>query len=357
MPALIKVLVTDDSAFMRKVITDILNRDPAIQVVDTARNGQEALEKIKRHEPDVVTLDVEMPVMDGISALQQIMRDNPRPVIMLSSLTQEGAELTLKALHEGAVDFVAKPSGNISLDIEKVAADIIQKVKIAAQTKPGRISTSAAYQMPPVTAFPAKKPSAVDGRLEKVVMIGTSTGGPKALHDVIPRLPADLNAAVLLVQHMPPGFTRSLAERLDQMSPLRVKEAEHGEEVLPGTVYIAPGDFHLLFQSRVEAGRKRLYVELSKSSPVNGHRPAVDPMLFSLGDNFWSQQMVAVIMTGMGSDGAQGLAYIKDRGGRTIAEDQSSCVVFGMPKAAIATGKVDRIVPLSGIAQEITRLL
>ncbi|MGE5455323.1 MAG: CheB methylesterase domain-containing protein, partial [Methylocystaceae bacterium] len=158
-------------------------------------------------------------------------------------------------------------------------------------------------------------------------------------------------------QHMPPGFTRSLAERLDQMSALKVKEAENGEEIVPGTVYIAPGDQHLLFQSRQEAGRKRLYVELSKNNPVNGHRPAVDPMFFSMADKFWSNQMVAVIMTGMGSDGAQGLAYIKERGGQTIAEDQSSCVVFGMPKAAIATGKVDKVVPLSGIAQEITRLL
>jgi len=338
---------------MRKVITDILNRDPGIQVVDTARNGQDAIEKIKRYDPDVVTLDVEMPVMDGITALQHIMKEHPRPVIMLSSLTQEGAELTLKALQQGAVDFVAKPSGNISLDIEKVAADIIQKVKIAAQSKPHLVTTIPAWSPPPV----AKKATAGERTLEKIVMIGTSTGGPKALHDVIPRLPGDLNAAVVLVQHMPPGFTRSLAERLDQMSPLRVKEAEQGEEVVPGTVYIAPGDYHLLFQSRSQAGRKRLYVELSKNSQVNGHRPAVDPMLFSVGDTFWSNRMIAVIMTGMGSDGAQGLAFIKDRGGQTIAEDQSSCVVFGMPKAAIATGKVDRVVPLSGIAQEIMRLL
>lgn len=354
MSALIKVLVTDDSAFMRKVITDILNRDPGIQVVDTARNGQEALDKIKKYAPDVVTLDVEMPVMDGITALQRIMRENPLPVLMLSTLTQEGAELTLKALHEGAVDFVAKPSGNISLDIEKVATDIILKVKIAAQSKPRRFMATPSITPPAITT---KKRVPGDQTLERIVMIGTSTGGPKALHDVIPRLPGDLNAAVVLVQHMPPGFTKSLAERLDQMSSLRVKEAEHGEEVVPGTVYIAPGDNHLLFQSRQEAGRKRLYVELSKNNQVNGHRPAVDPMLLSIGDVFWSNQMVAVIMTGMGSDGAQGLAFIKDRGGKTIAEDQSSCVVFGMPKAAIATGKVDRIVPLSGIAQEIMRLL
>ncbi|MGE5381134.1 MAG: protein-glutamate methylesterase/protein-glutamine glutaminase [Methylocystaceae bacterium] len=353
MSNLIKVLVTDDSAFMRKVITDILNREPGIKVVDTARNGQEALEKIKQYEPDVVTLDVEMPIMDGITALQHIMKEHPRPVLMLSSLTQEGAELTFKALQLGAVDFIAKPSGNISLDIEKVALDIVQKVKIAAQVKTGKLGFTPSWQPTPIV----KKVISGDRVLEKIVMIGTSTGGPKALHEVIPKLPGDLNAAVVLVQHMPPGFTRSLAERLDQLSALRVKEAEHGEEVVPGTVYIAPGDYHLLFRSHQEAGRKRLYVELSKNSQVNGHRPAVDPMLFSMGDTFWSNQMVAVIMTGMGSDGAQGLAFIKDKGGRTVAEDQSSCVVFGMPKAAIATGKVDRVIPLMEIAQEITRLL
>ncbi|MGE5454721.1 MAG: response regulator, partial [Methylocystaceae bacterium] len=208
MPALIKVLVTDDSAFMRKVITDILNRDPGIEVVDTARNGQEALEKIKRYDPDVVTLDVEMPVMDGITALQHIMKEHPRPVLMLSSLTQEGADLTLKALQQGAVDFVAKPSGNISLDIEKVANDIIQKVRIAAQSKPRRMTALSDWSSPPPLIV-KKATTPGSQALEKVVMIGTSTGGPKALHDVIPRLPGDLKAAVVLVQHMPPGFTRS----------------------------------------------------------------------------------------------------------------------------------------------------
>lgn len=358
MPQVIRVLVVDDSALMRKVISDILSKEPDIEVIGSARNGKEALEKISLLNPDVITLDVEMPIMDGITALKSIMKENPRPVIMLSSLTQEGAQLTLRALQEGAIDFVPKPSGTISLDINKVAAEIVQKVRVASQAVLKRPISGREFRPSPVYKTDAlSKMSRPMGGLDGLVLIGTSTGGPKALHEVIPRLPGDLRAAVLLVQHMPPGFTKSLAERLDQVSPLKVKEAEDGEEVLSGTVYIAPGDYHMLFACRKEEGKNRMFVELSKSEAVNGHRPAVDPMFMSAVECFASHHMVGVIMTGMGSDGARGLALVKERGGRTIAEDQSTCVVFGMPKSAIATGKVDKVVPLPRIADEIVSML
>lgn len=354
--ATIKVLVVDDSAFMRKVITDIVNTDPDLEVVGTARDGKDALEKVQGLNPDVVTMDVEMPGVDGLAALDKIMKVSPVPVVMLSSLTKHGAEQTVKALQLGAVDFIAKPSGQISLDIDTVKDDILRKIKIAAGTKKKLTNfTVREVYTPPVRPVPQLKTIDSASTLDKLVLIGTSTGGPKALHEVIPRFPSRLKAGILIVQHMPPGFTRSLAERLDSLSAIKVKEAEQGEKILPGCAYIAPGDYHLNVK-RSPSGSKELFINLTQDPPRGGHRPSVDNMLESVASQYWSD-MVCVIMTGMGSDGSHGLQLIKNRGGKIIAEHQSTCIVYGMPKSAAETGAVDRIVPLQDITNEVMRLL
>ncbi len=347
--------MVDDSAFMRKVITDLLETDPVLKVVGTARNGEDALKKIHELRPDVVTLDVEMPVMDGLVTLEKIMQQKPLPVIMLSSLTQSGTEITIKALQRGAVDFIPKPSGTISLDLAKVKEELINKVKIAATVKvyqtfirePGRIPQKAFYSTAPTVPAPTAP--------KKLVLIGTSTGGPKALNEILPRLPKDIPAAVIIVQHMPPGFTRSLAERLDQISEIRVKEAEDQEKVMSGTAYIAPGDYHLLVE-RVSPQQKDPLLRLSKDPPVNGHRPSVDVMMQSAARaNGW--ELIGVILTGMGHDGREGIRAIKEKNAKVIAEDETTAVVFGMPRAVIEARLADYILPLPSVASEIIHLL
>lgn len=339
----IRVLVVDDSMFMRRMISDLLNQDAAIEVVGAARNGQEGLEMARQLKPDVITLDVEMPVMDGVTMLQKLMQEQPTPVLMLSSLTTEGAEVTLKCLDLGAVDFVTKPSGSISLDIYKISSQIIEKVKAVAKA---RIATTQAV----VSATPAPpKPSPLIGRPTQdapLVVIGASTGGPRALNVVMNNLPAGLHAKILLIQHMPEGFTRSLAERLDRSSAFTVREAQGGETLQPGVAYLAQGGKHL----KVERGGK---LTLTQDPPVHGVRPAVDVALLSLAQNYQGAVVVA-ILTGMGSDGAAGLRALHAKGAYTIAEDESSCVVFGMPRAAIQTGCIKRVAPLHQIAEAIT---
>lgn len=354
---LIKVLIVDDSAFMRKVLTDIINSDPKLQVVGTARNGQDALEKITELNPDVVTMDIEMPEMDGITTLETLMRSKPIPIIMLSSLTKAGAEQTIRALQMGAVDFIAKPSGQISLDIENIKDEIIRKIVVAAGTrkKMQNLSTMPDF-ISPISSVSAEKKLDYDKQLNKLIIIGTSTGGPKALNQVLPRFPASLNAAILVVQHMPAGFTKSLAERLNTLSKIKVKEAEDGEQILPGCAYIAPGDYHLRVSSQRYANMQKLVVKLSQEPPRGGHRPSVDDMFASVAEQFWGS-IVGVIMTGMGHDGTTGLQYIKNKGGQTIAEHQSSCVVYGMPKSAIESGFVDKIAPLTEITNEVLKVL
>ncbi len=325
-----------------------------MEVIGTARDGNDALMKINELDPDVVTMDVEMPHMDGLSALEKIMREHPLPVIMLSSLTKNGADQTLRALQLGAVDFIPKPSGSISLDIDKVRDEIVGKIRIAAGARKKlqnlNIVSEPGLTRPKIT----NKISGTVQELNQLILIGTSTGGPKALYQLIPRLPADIKAGILVVQHMPPGFTRSLAERLDVLSQVHVKEAEQGEKVLPGTVYIAPGDYHLKVRSKNGMGGLSLWVELDQSPPRGGLRPAVDVMLESVAREFWSN-MVCVIMTGMGHDGAAGLPLLKQRGAKIIAEDQSTCIVYGMPKAAVETGLVDKVVPLTIMHHEILK--
>jgi len=366
----IRVLVVDDSAFMRKVISDILSGDPAIEVIDRARNGLECLEKVKQLHPDVVTLDIEMPVMNGLEALEQLMKHTPVPVVMLSSLTKEGADATIRALECGAIDFVSKPSGPISLDMHKVADGIIERVKTAAQMKNK-------LRKPPVTRphpvrervpMPTEQTGTVDSQpawqsptnirgtktnTQKLVAIGTSTGGPRALQTVLTSIPSDFPAPIVIVQHMPAGFTKSLAQRLDTLCSIRVTEAENGQTIEPGTAYIAPGGYH--FEVQQENGR--LCARLHQQEPRGGHRPSVDVLFESL-SRLSNVEKWAIIMTGMGSDGTKGLKQMKEMGPVTaIVEDESTCVVYGMPRAAAQAGLADNVVPLDQIAGTLCKLL
>ncbi|HML87004.1 MAG TPA: chemotaxis response regulator protein-glutamate methylesterase [Methylomusa anaerophila] len=349
---MIRVLIVDDSVFMRKLLTDLFAEESDYLVVDTARNGREAIDKIRWVKPDVITLDVEMPVLNGIQALETIMRENPTPVVMISSLTQTGAEATLKALELGAVDFVAKAKGPIA-NISNVKNEILMKCRAAAKVNIKRLiqrpypPTFSSHSKPAVSSLATLSDSLIAG---KIVAIGASTGGPRALQDIITNLPGNLPCGILVVQHMPPGFTKSLAERLNSLSALAVKEAEDNDIVLPGLVLIAPGDYHMTLTRE----RGKPIIKLNQNPPIGGHRPAVDPMLESVAQVF-GNKAIGVILTGMGHDGSKGLRAIKDQHGYTIAEDQSTAVVFGMPKAAIELGVVDKIAPVTGIAAEIVK--
>ena len=341
----IRVLIVDDSAFMRKLIKEFLSEDPRILVIDTARNGQEAVEKTLELKPDVITMDVEMPILNGIDAARTIMKSFPVPIIMLSSTTKVGAENTILAMEAGAIDFIAKPSGAISLDLHKVKTSLIEKV--IASSKANIVTKKALSPYTLENKVP-KRSNRIDHR-EKLVLIGTSTGGPRALQQVITKLPIDLDAPVVVVQHMPAGFTKSLADRLNSLSDISVKEAEHHERLQKGHVYIAPGGFHVRLYEKMG----RLYVSLDSDAPVGGHRPAVN-VLFSSACKLKNYQKVAVIMTGMGSDGTNGIVDLKEAGSTVvIAEAEESCIVYGMPKAAVLTKKVDEVVHLESIGLAI----
>ena len=341
----ISVLVADDSAFMRKVVSDLIAADPEIIVVGTARNGSDCIQKARSMRPDVITLDVEMPVMDGLAALPILATELGIPVVMLSSLTQAGADVTIRALSLGAVDFVPKPSGAISLDISAVRDELVDKIKAAAAVSAGRVRALAKdVRTPaPMPAVSRAAPGMAGAR--KVVVIGTSTGGPRALTQVVPWLPPNLPAGVLIVQHMPAGFTRSLAERLNGISRIRVAEAEGGEAIREGEALIAAGGRHMLVMPDGA-------LALDDSPPMHGVRPAVDVTMNSAVDLF-GRRMVGVIMTGMGSDGADAMARVKRAGGKTIAEHESTCVVYGMPRSVVERGAADKVVPLPRIADEI----
>ncbi len=344
---LIKVLIVDDSAFMRKVLSDMIDSEESLTVIGTATDGKDALVKIEQLDPDVITLDVEMPIMDGINCLKEIMQRFPKPVIMLSSGTDHGAELTIRALDEGAVDFIAKPKNIFDIKNDKKKNEIIEKVTIAKNIKFQAFKNKSKEN----ESSPAVKNSKV---LKYIIAIGTSTGGPKALQSVIPFLPGDIPAAVLIVQHMPPGFTNSLAERLDSKSELVVKEASHKEKILAGHVYVAPGDSHMLIETALNGD---IMINLDKSPPVSGHRPSVDVMMNSLSAT-GLKNIIGVIMTGMGADGSVGIKRLKDiNNSYIIAQDEETSVVFGMPKMAIQTGAVDKVVSLDKISEEIIQYL
>ena len=338
--------MVDDSAFMRKMVAEILARDAGLCVVGQARDGADALAKLDSLQPDVITLDVEMPVLDGFGALAEIMRRRPTPVLMLSSLTQAGADATLRCLELGAVDFIGKPSGAISLDIEKVAAELTAKVKAAAGARLDQRPVSAPAARPVPVARPAPPRPAHSDR-PAVLVIGASTGGPRALQTLVPALPADLGLPIVIVQHMPAGFTASLARRLEQTSPFEAREAAEGDRLRPGLILVAPGGRHLQFTS---GG----VVHLTDDPAVHGVRPAVDVTLASLAP-LYGARLLAVLLTGMGRDGARGLKLTQDRGGQTLAEDETTCVVYGMPKAAFDLGAVGSLLPLPALAPAIAR--
>jgi len=352
-----RVLVVDDSPFMRKLISDMIESDPDFRVIGTAKNGFEAVEMVRDLQPDVVTLDVEMPGMGGLETLRQILRTHPVPVLMVSNQTEAGAGVTISALESGAVDFVHKPAGIFA--VEHVRDELLNKLKAAAKVRVPRYSEAAASHKAEKPAralsMPAKgKMSTLPSNtFEHLFAIGTSTGGPKALQTVLTALPEDFAHPILIVQHMPPKFTRSLARRLDDLCKIRVIEAEDGQVIEGGVAYLAPGGYHMeaVFQE------PRTYrISLNQNTPRNGHRPSVD-VLFESVSRLPYLRLHYILMTGMGSDGARAMLAAKKKGAAsTIAEAEETCVVFGMPKAAIALGGVDYVLPLGKIAEKMIAL-
>ena len=344
----IKVLIVDDSAFMRKSLSIMLTSDPSIEICGIAKNGQEGYDLAKELRPDIITLDVEMPVMDGLTALNLIMKDAPTSVIMVSSITTEGAESTIKAFEYGAVDFISKEQSFVSVNITKIKDDLIHKIKSIAYHK-RNINLATKHSITSQTEIPT---NVSKGTLPKIgykaIAIGVSTGGPISLQKVIPLLSENLNVPVFIVQHMPPKFTKSLAERLNSMSKLTVKEAEHGDLVTKNNVYIAPGGKHINFVSI--GGNVKIILT---DQPDNSlHRPSVDVMLHSA-ISIYGKYLLGVIMTGMGKDGLLGIEELNKLGGKCLAQNEHSCVVYGMPKAVVDAGYADSVVPLGQIAYKI----
>lgn len=368
----IKVLIVDDSIFMRKALETLLSGEHDIEIVGMAKNGLEAIEMAEQFKPDIITMDIEMPTMDGITALERIMKSNPTPVIMVSSLTKEGADATLKALDLGAVDFMTKDSQSFGgTDIEKGLKDKIRKfaknkslVKLLTPSSTSNFNSNQSFRIPGAHSHPTgvstpfAHSSNVDGSkrvvinktgIKRVVALGTSTGGPQSLQKVIPLLPADLGVPVVVTQHMPPNFTQSLATRLNTLSKVEVVEAQGKEKLEPNVVYIAKGGYHLKFQ-KVGAS---VYTELSTEPSNVFNIPGVDVMVDSIAE-IYGKECLGVIMTGMGSDGCKGLKNLKNMGGTIIAQNEPSCIVYGMPRAVVDAGIADEIVPLEEIAARIT---
>jgi two-component system chemotaxis response regulator CheB len=340
--AKIKVLIIDDSALIRGVLREIINNQPDLEVVGQAPDPITARELIKQLNPDVLTLDVEMPRMNGLEFLEKLMRLRPMPVLMVSTLTEKGNEVTLKALELGAVDFITKPNIGISEGLTELSNEIGDKIRAAARARIRRHGLNAAT---------VDRPQPLSGHFlhttEKIVFVGSSTGGTEALKEFLTRMPAT-SPAVLITQHMPEAFTCSFAQRLDGLSAMTVKEAEHNERVVPGHAYIAPGHSHLL----VKKSGAYYYTELSQADPVNRHRPSVD-VLFNSAAQVAGPNAVGVIMTGMGKDGAQGMLAMRQAGAYTIAQNEASCVVFGMPKAAIDIGAAVEVSTIHDIAGRV----
>ena len=369
----IRVLVVDDSAFMRKAIANLLGESSDFVVIDTARNGEDALAKVASLKPDVMTLDIDMPGMDGLTVLERVMATHPFPVVMVSSLTEEGAQVTIRALELGAVDFVSKHLGGSSLKISSIREPLHQKVRAAAKAigKVRRLSSEVTHISKPPTSFHTNTPqtlfstsptnslaspvqtftegaSHVANGLSPLLAIGCSTGGPQALQQVLTQLPADFPGAVIVAQHMPKFFTKPFAERLNQLCALEVREAQEGDEVKPGTVLLGPGGQHITLERR---GTK-VMTHVSDQPIHLPYRPSVDLMMESAA-NIFGQKVLGVVMTGMGQDGLEGVRAIKTHGGNVLAQDEASSIVYGMPKAVGESGCADKVVSLTRMAYEI----
>ncbi len=366
---IIKVLIVDDSAFMRKALMMMLESDPHIKVVGTARDGEEGCEKVKSLKPDLVTMDIEMPRMDGLTALKNIMSDNPTPVMMLSSLTTDGAGATLDALDLGAVDFIPKELSYVSLDIVKIKEELLNKIKNIARRKHvlmARHKQAAAFKRAKgansslrtdIKAFGARTGGTtpqVRSLIKKrsyhidIIAVGSSTGGPPALQSVISKLPRNLPVGIVISQHMPAMFTKSLAERLNSLSQVSVKEAEDGETVNPGCVYIAQGGKHLILRKNGTKSR----IKITEQPDTTLYKPCVDVMINSVLD-IYGKSTLGVILTGMGTNGVTGLKRVKEKGGKIIAQNEDTCIVYGMPRAAIEARIVDHIASIEDIHAEI----
>jgi len=342
----VRVLVVDDSALMRKLIPLILERDPDIEVVGTAMDGNFALRKIAELRPDVVTLDLEMPRMDGIETLRMIMRSAPLPVIVFSTHSKEGAYATFKALALGAIDFVAKPQEAAVGHLDPVACQLIEKIKVAKRASGHKVIPRLEVEV----ARPRQKSNHAALPPSRIIAIGISTGGPNALQYLLTQIPGDIPATFVIVQHMPEGFTDMFARRLDECCALEVQEAKSGDLLVSGRVLICPGNRHIMVR-RMPLGEM---VVLSDGPPINGHRPSADVLFHSVAQEF-GLTAVGILMTGMGEDGAEGLGAIKAAGGVTIAQSEESCVVPGMPRAAIVRGYASKIVPLEGLPAFLTK--
>lgn len=342
---MVKVLIVDDSAFMRNTISSMIATDPEIEVIGMAKDGLEAIDKVASLKPDIITLDIEMPRMDGLEALKHIMSKTPVPVLMVSSLTTEGAEVTLDALDMGAVDFIPKNLSDLSINIVKIKDILLEKIKSIGRKGLVRHKIRKPFK-------PLKMPSPTQytsHRKTGIVAVGSSTGGPKALQIIISNIPKDFPVPILIAQHMPSAFTGPFAERLNQISALEVKEAENGEPIKKGVVFIAPGGKHMGVKRKkiTEAS-----IDISTDHGEYIYKPSADHLMLSITETF-SGQVLGIILTGLGNDGTQGMKEIKNRGGRTIVESEESCVVYGMPKSVVEAGVADKIVNLDEIAGEI----
>ena len=346
-----RVVVVDDSALVRSLLTEIINRQPDMQCVGAAADPLVAREMIRELNPDVITLDIEMPRMDGLDFLAKLMRLRPMPVVMVSTLTERGAEATLRALELGAVDFVAKPKIGVADGLQLLAADITAKVRVAAGAKVHKTHESVGHGTS-AAVRPVTQVSAI-GRLstEKIIFIGASTGGTEATKELLMGLPADA-PAVMITQHMPPGFTRNYATRLDSLCRISVKEASDGERVLPGHAYIAPGGLHL----SVERSGANYVARVTDGDPVNRHKPSVE-VLFLSAARVVGPNALGVMLTGMGADGARAMKTLRDAGSYNLVQDEATCVVFGMPKEAIAAGAAHEVLPLGAIAPKLIERL
>ncbi len=346
-----KVVVVDDSALVRSILTEIINRQPDMECTGAASDPLVAREMIRNLNPDVITLDVEMPRMDGLDFLSRLMRLRPMPVVMVSTLTERGAEVTLKALELGAVDFVAKPKIGVADGIRQLAQDITDKIRIAAKAHIRRHVVPAPGAAPSAPVKAVTMASLGRASTEKIIFIGASTGGTEATKDVLLNLPAD-SPAVVITQHMPPGFTKSYAARLDGLCKIRVKEAQDGERILPGHGYIAPGGLHLT----VERSGANYIARVQDGEPINRHKPSVEALFLSAA-KVVGPNAIGIMLTGMGADGARAMRVMKDAGAYNYCQDEASCVVFGMPREAIAAGAADEVLPLNQIAAKVLERL